>query len=84
MLFASAENIFPGKNDRVYLQVVNPESNKYRLIVRGLFKNFKASFIKYPSSLRRLNIMKEALKFLNKPLTIRKYLLDSGFTTLPK
>ena len=26
--------------------------------------------------------MKEALKFLNKPLTIRWYLLDSGFTTL--
>ena len=25
--------------------------------------------------------MKEALKFLNKPLTIRWYLLDSGFTT---
>ena len=26
--------------------------------------------------------MKEALKFLNKPLTIRWYLLDSGYTTI--
>ena len=25
--------------------------------------------------------MKEALKFLNKPLTIRKYLLTTGYTT---
>ena len=25
--------------------------------------------------------MKEALKFLNKPLTIRWYLIDSGYTT---
>ena len=25
--------------------------------------------------------MKEALKFLNKPLTIRWYLFDSGYTT---
>ena len=26
--------------------------------------------------------MKEALKFLNKPLTIRWYSLDSGYTTI--
>ena len=43
-------------------RVVNGEVNKYHLIVRGLFKNFKASFIIF-KLLASLNIMKEALKF---------------------
>ena len=36
-IFSRLETGVPG--------VVYPESNKYHLIVRGLFKNFKASFI---------------------------------------
>ena len=46
--------------------------NKYHLIVRGLFNNFKAPTITITSSLCSLVIViVGALKFLNKPLTIR-------------
>ena len=58
-------------------RVVNPVVNKYHLIVRGLFKNFKAPTITITSEQRELVIMVGGLKFENKPLTIRWYLSDS-------
>ena len=62
--------------------VVYPVINKYHLIVRGLFTNFKAPTILTTSSLCSLVIIiVGALKFGNKPLTIRKYLLTTGYTT---
>ena len=62
--------------------VVNGEVNKYHLIVRGLFPNFKAPTITKISSLCSLIfVIVGALKLGNKPLTIRKYLFTSPFTT---
>ena len=53
-------------------------SNKYFLIVSGLFKNFKTT----TNNMRRRSLLLVVvLKFLNKPLTIRWYLFDAPITT---
>ena len=63
--------------------MVNSEVNKYFLIDRGLFPNFKTSTItkKKSEQSELIFVIVEVLKLGNKPLSIRWYLFTSLFTT---